>query len=52
MICFVHQFLNRYVELCVWRSDVLQDLTQHFPERSVPIIEVEKDGQAALDDTI
>ena len=37
-----------YVELCVWRSDVLQDLTQHFPDRSVSIIEVEKDGQAAV----
>ena len=37
-----------YVELCVWRSDVLQDLTQHYPDRSVSIIEVEKDGQAAV----
>jgi predicted transcriptional regulator of viral defense system len=39
-----------YVELCVWRSDVLQDLTQHFPDRSVSIIEVEKDGEAAVQD--
>ena len=39
-----------YVELCVWRSDVLQNLTQHFPDRSVSIIEVETDGQAAVQD--
>lgn len=39
-----------YVELCVWRSDVLQDLTQHFPDRSVSIVEVEKNGEAAVQD--
>ena len=39
-----------YVEFCVWKSDVLQDLTQHFPDRSVSIIEVEKDGEAAVRD--
>ena len=41
-----------YVELCVWRSAVLQDLTQHFPDRSVSIIEVEKDGEAAVQDLL
>lgn len=39
-----------FLELCVWSSDVLQDLMQHYSERSVPIIEVEKDGQAAVHD--
>lgn len=39
-----------YVELCTWSLDVLRDLTQHYYEWSVPIIEVEKDGQAAIHD--
>lgn len=39
-----------YVELCVWGSDVLQHLTHHYPNRSVSIIEVEKDGEAAVQD--
>ncbi|MFA7567289.1 MAG: DUF6577 family protein [Alkalispirochaeta sp.] len=37
-----------YVELCTWRSDVFQDLTQHYPHRGVSIIEVEKEGEAAV----
>lgn len=38
------------LKLCAWSSDVLQDLMQHYSERSIPIIEVEKDGQAAVHD--
>ena len=41
-----------YVELCTWRSDDVQDLTRHYPNRGVPIIEVEKDGEAAVRDVL
>jgi hypothetical protein len=41
-----------YVELCAWRSDDVQDLAQHYPNRGVPIMEVEKDGEAAVRDVL
>jgi hypothetical protein len=41
-----------YVELCAWRSDDVQDLARHYPSWSVPIIEVEKDGEAAVRDVL
>ena len=41
-----------YVELCAWRSDDVQDLARHYPNRGVPIIEVEKDGETALRDVL
>jgi hypothetical protein len=37
-----------YVELCAWRSDDVRDLARHYPNRGVPIIEVEKEGEAAV----
>jgi len=41
-----------YIAICTWSSDVLHDLTHHYPHRTVFIIEVEKEGETAVQDLL
>jgi len=54
LISLYHEIRTRlpYVKICTWSSEVLQDLMHHYAQRSVRIIEVEKDGESAVTDLL